>query len=456
MLFIVFFYNIIKKIQFNLGVVTLDLDSFSDSQINSIKAIIKNSINNSKKKYLIFIDDLDRINPEEAISVLDLLKNILVVEWINIVFVVAADDEIVKIWLKEKYKKDESINYNFFYNNYLNKIFDIYLYPFPANIESIKNILETEYSYLSKIFINENLDFLCLWLLKIWNSNFRNIKSILIKYELLHKTLSNYDISINEEELKKVFMDCIVYDIEINSINNDKFFKNHLIKTKDLWILYHLNQNSFSLVQDTIESDIKSNIENINLKFVFSWPAYLPQIFYIIKNKDKIWLEESRKNSSPDILYSWTYNFIKILWLWEDYNNKTNTIKLTSEWDKIYEIIKILDNDLLYEYKPITVESSIKEYEDLLELKLWKDLIILKNILEQSIKSTIWYKKIKKILDENKEWIERNKLFEILSKDLEVSIWTLGNRVPSMLQLAIFIGLIEIDKNSIIKTKKRD
>ena len=58
----------------------------------------------SKKGFVFFIDDLDRIQPSFAIKVLEVLKNLFVIE--NCVFVLAVDYEVILKGLKAKYGED--------------------------------------------------------------------------------------------------------------------------------------------------------------------------------------------------------------------------------------------------------------------------------------------------------------------------------------------------------------
>lgn len=62
---------------------------------------IDNNNGNPKKGFLVFIDDLDRINPIDAVHILELLKNLFEIP--NFIFVLAIDYEVVVKGLKEKF-----------------------------------------------------------------------------------------------------------------------------------------------------------------------------------------------------------------------------------------------------------------------------------------------------------------------------------------------------------------
>ena len=63
---------------------------------------------NSAKKFVIFIDDLDRLEPPVAVMVLELLKNIFTIK--HCVFVLAIDYQVVVKGLKDKFGDPTSDN----------------------------------------------------------------------------------------------------------------------------------------------------------------------------------------------------------------------------------------------------------------------------------------------------------------------------------------------------------
>ena len=61
----------------------------------------RKEVGNDDLKFVIAIDDLDRINPVKAIEILDFIKNFLSVD--GCVFLVACDREIIKKGITLKY-----------------------------------------------------------------------------------------------------------------------------------------------------------------------------------------------------------------------------------------------------------------------------------------------------------------------------------------------------------------
>ncbi len=83
-------------------------------QIGKIQNVLENSIDSigDKKKFVVFIDDLDRLNPEDAVSLLEDLKTLLCIK--NCVFVLALDQTIVNKGLSKKYGEGTEYSKHFF------------------------------------------------------------------------------------------------------------------------------------------------------------------------------------------------------------------------------------------------------------------------------------------------------------------------------------------------------
>ena len=90
----------------------LDSGSYSISALRkTLKELvfeIANRQNNPFKKVIIFVDDLDRIEPRNAVAILELLKNIFNVP--NCVFILAIDYQVVVKGLEHKFGKRTNEN----------------------------------------------------------------------------------------------------------------------------------------------------------------------------------------------------------------------------------------------------------------------------------------------------------------------------------------------------------
>lgn len=91
------------------GVVDDVLDGFGTnkpSELEQLKTVLEESIDkrttdSGKQSVLVFIDDLDRLNPPVAVEILELLKNIFTLE--KCIFILAIDYEVVVKGLKPKF-----------------------------------------------------------------------------------------------------------------------------------------------------------------------------------------------------------------------------------------------------------------------------------------------------------------------------------------------------------------
>ncbi|MDE6266645.1 MAG: KAP family NTPase [Muribaculaceae bacterium] len=75
--------------------------SLSDLRIALTNAIAKTLSEKNKNGIIVFVDDLDRLNPPLAVQILELLKNIFTLD--NCIFILAIDYEVVVKGLEPKY-----------------------------------------------------------------------------------------------------------------------------------------------------------------------------------------------------------------------------------------------------------------------------------------------------------------------------------------------------------------
>ena len=87
----------------------------SENSITSLRKHLTDLVNdisvrscNPYKKIIIYVDDLDRIEPKNAVALLELLKNIFSVP--NCVFILAIDYQVVVKGLEHKFGKQTAEN----------------------------------------------------------------------------------------------------------------------------------------------------------------------------------------------------------------------------------------------------------------------------------------------------------------------------------------------------------
>ena len=113
---------------------------------------IRNDPKNPKEKIIIYVDDLDRIDPEYAVQILELLKNIFNVP--GCLFVLAIDYQVVVKGLEAKFgEQNETNEYEF--RAYFDKIIQL---PFMMPVATYKITNYLEKLLIDTGFIENNLD----------------------------------------------------------------------------------------------------------------------------------------------------------------------------------------------------------------------------------------------------------------------------------------------------------
>ncbi|MDE6753176.1 MAG: KAP family NTPase [Muribaculaceae bacterium] len=128
--------------------------SLSDLRAALTKAI-KKSLVNGKRGILVFVDDLDRLNPSLAVEILELLKNVFTLE--HCIFILAIDYEVVVKGLKPKFGELTEKNEREF-RSFFDKLIQV---PFSLPVSSYKPdmfVLNSlaKIGYLSPSDIDEN------------------------------------------------------------------------------------------------------------------------------------------------------------------------------------------------------------------------------------------------------------------------------------------------------------
>ena len=173
------------------------------ADIAQIKADIKDVIsallsdeNNPYKKVVFFIDDLDRINPKDAVEVLESLKNIFDIH--SCIFIIAIDYEVVVKGLEDKFGKKTNENEREF-RSFFDKIIQV---PFsmPTGAYNIENFLDKKLHDLGIII---DKDILPKYVKVVSNTvgfNPRSLKRYLNTFSLLRKISDISDEGANDKD----------------------------------------------------------------------------------------------------------------------------------------------------------------------------------------------------------------------------------------------------------------
>lgn len=212
-----------KGIEFNLGIISFKpgeaLETIQNDQNKAPDLTVwekyqefKENFSNitfNDKKLIVFLDDLDRCDSNNIISLISSIKQLLSINK-NIIFIIGIDREAVSKALSNKYNND--------YNKaeeYLEKIFPINFNIIPTiKYETINPIL----SELLSLNINDT-NIILNFFDKIQFNNPRHIKKVIRKYCLVKSYLQNMDIDLKNKSIVII----ILYFIILNNFYPDEY-----------------------------------------------------------------------------------------------------------------------------------------------------------------------------------------------------------------------------------------
>jgi len=245
----------------------------------SFRAVEKEILKSrQKKKLVIFIDDLDRCEPEHTLELLTAIK-LFFTYGENTIFVCGVDKEAIKTALLTKY------NDNVKADEYLEKVFDIsFTMPEPVSVAKLIGLTLTDIPSADTIkFIGE-------FFKAIGFTNARHIKKVLNKFELLKKIRDNY---IGSE---------LGYLIPSN-LHCDKW---EIIFTLYFIILYEFHKDKFEELENWDEK-----ISNYALVYLdksrteagsHSFETSINYVNSFCPNRDSICLNQITKSDSRSII----------------------------------------------------------------------------------------------------------------------------------------------------------
>lgn len=192
--------------QYGYGTISELRDELQDLIDNCIERNKKKNIN--KTGFLIFIDDLDRIDPPVAVTILELFKNIFDLK--NCVFVLAIDYEVVVKGLKPKFgelKDENEREFRSFFDKIIQLPFQLPVRAYVIDRFLIKSLIEinfiTEEQSGDQDFIDNIKKFVDLSV----GSNPRSLKRLINILSLIKLIYESKIESDTEESETKTFHD---------------------------------------------------------------------------------------------------------------------------------------------------------------------------------------------------------------------------------------------------------
>ena len=240
----------------------------------SISNIVSKDANNIQR-FIIFIDDLDRLDPTVAVMILELLKNIFNIE--HCVFVVAIDYQVVVKGLKSKFGEPNEHN-EWEFRAFFDKIIQLpFMMPIgDYNLENyVENLLE-ETSYFNKKEMSVLKSSKLSRIVKLTiGTNPRALKRlvnslslILIQKKIKDQFSSSIDKDISENELviKQLLIVFVCLQISYPKLYN-LIIKSPIFYNWDDELVYRLTDTKISQseeIENALEKVIKLNEEDFD------------------------------------------------------------------------------------------------------------------------------------------------------------------------------------------------
>lgn len=211
----------------------------SENTIRDLKKDVEKTLSSAPfEKAIIYIDDLDRINPPDAVAILELLKNIFDLR--KCIFVLAIDYDVVVKGLRSKYNEQSSDN-EYEYRAFFDKIIQL---PFQMPIsqysigEYVKGLME-KINYFMEDELDDKKDINEIEFI-IKNTIGENPRSIkrLINYLSLIQILQKQENQNFESKEERMMLFAILslqiaYPDIYSVIERDPLFKVDLSLTED-------------------------------------------------------------------------------------------------------------------------------------------------------------------------------------------------------------------------------
>lgn len=197
--------------------------NFSASSLEQLKGDISNALEKIAKKVIVYIDDVDRLDQDEIIEVLRLIRNAAAFK--NVFYIVAFDKVQVENSLKDKFELG--------HDKYLEKIFQVEFYLTPIKKQAILDELISEIKKRidndEKVIVDKMFAGTQMWtaINYSWIGNYLNHHRDVVRY------LNQFDLHYEFVE-KEVFL--------------PDFIAILILRLKYPAFYYHLYRNRFDIL----------------------------------------------------------------------------------------------------------------------------------------------------------------------------------------------------------------
>lgn len=218
--------------------------------INNFIYELKNKIIDSKEKYVIIFDEIDRCTVDNQIIFLSYIKNIFF-KITNIFFIVSSNNEVInkKLYIDSKEKYESKYELENYTDKLFNNVFDLDIHFDPENLTFIAN------DYIKQFLKEMNI------------KNPRLIKKIIENIESIILKMKNNDIKNNSKQIINK-IELIIFYIYYLKFCKEKEYKNIFKFSNEIKII---NTDFFKIVKKFIFEKLEKNKSSLSNKNIFIW-----------------------------------------------------------------------------------------------------------------------------------------------------------------------------------------
>lgn len=326
--------------EFAEGMITPENSTNYAREILELKNKFQKAVNDkieaeNKRRVVVFVDDLDRLQPEKAVELLEVLK--LFLECTNCVFIIAVDYDVVARGIRQKYGLDVSEEKG---KSFFDKIIQL---PFkvPVAQYDIKNYVSASLANMNIVVSDADVDLFVHLIQTSIGLNPRSMKRLFNTYQLLDIITKSSVRGLEDIERHK-----ILFAIICMQMGHEKFYQYLVSNPIDSELIEQLGN------PETIDECIKEifhgeNIAENDSKYINRMRKFTKFFCKAIQNDDDDKISEIELANLQSVL-----KCSSVVSVGEDSEDNS------SEWDERYKNKKI-------------AERINERLSDLGKLKIW-------------------------------------------------------------------------------------
>lgn len=244
----------------------------------------------NKSRVVVFVDDLDRLQPEKAVELLEVLK--LFLECKDCVFVIAVDYDVVTRGIRQKYGLDVSEEKG---KSFFDKIIQL---PFkvPVAQYDIKNYVSNSLSNMNISVANTDIELFVHLIQTSIGLNPRSMKRLFNTYQLLDIITKS-----SVKSLEETYRHKILFSIICMQMGHEKLYQFFASNPVDAELLEPLNDET-SRNEWLNEVLVDEKVADIDSRYISKANKFLSFFYKSIQNDDDDKISESELVSLQSVL----------------------------------------------------------------------------------------------------------------------------------------------------------